>query len=105
MGKSFFVQIDRPLGSLHPNFGFTYELNYGFIPGTIAGDGEAQDAYILGVFQPLDNFTGVCITVIERINDEEDKLIIAEIGKSFSNEEILAQVHFQEQFFTINLIR
>jgi len=103
--KSIFVQIDRPFGSCHPEHGFIYELNYGYLPGTIAEDGEAQDAYILGVFEPLNEFTGICIAVIERINDLEDKLVIAEAGKIYRDEEILTQVHFQEKFFTINLIR
>ena len=105
LGKPVFVQIDRPFGALHPEHGFVYELNYGFVPGTIAEDREAQDAYILGVFEPLKEFTGVCIAVIERINDEEDKLILAEVGKCFQDDEILEQVHFQEQFFTIKLVR
>lgn len=105
LGKSVSVQIDRPFGSIHPKHGFMYELNYGFIPGTIAEDGEAQDAYILNVFEPLSEFTGVCIAIIERINDIENKLIIADAGKTIRDDGILAQIHFQEKFFTINLIR
>ena len=44
------VVIDRPLGSVHPQYKDTvYEVNYGYVPDILGGDGEAQDAYILGV--------------------------------------------------------
>ena len=40
IGKTVKVKIDRPLHSLHPKHGFVYELNYGFIPNTVSGDGD-----------------------------------------------------------------
>ena len=50
LGKEVVVKMDRPLGSKHPKHGFIYTVNYGFIPGTISGDGEELDAYVLGEF-------------------------------------------------------
>lgn len=39
------VLIDRPLGSRHPRDPeFVYELNYGFVPGTMAPDGEPLES-------------------------------------------------------------
>ena len=70
------IKIDRPLGSRHPKWDFIYPVNYGFVPDTISGDGEETDAYILGISEPLEIFTGKCIAVIHRINDDDDKLII-----------------------------
>lgn len=35
-----------------------YPINYGYIKGIIAHDGEEQDVYILGVDKPLKEFTG-----------------------------------------------
>ena len=32
LGQKVNVIIDRPLGSKHPKHGFTYEVNYGYIP-------------------------------------------------------------------------
>lgn len=40
--------MDRPLGTKHPKHGWEYPVNYGYIPGTVSGDGEELDAYILG---------------------------------------------------------
>jgi inorganic pyrophosphatase len=42
------VIVDRPLVSRHPEHGFIYPVNYGYIPGTLTGDGEEIDTYILG---------------------------------------------------------
>ena len=94
------VTVDRPLGSRHPKYpDMVYPLNYGYIEGIIAGDGEEQDAYILGIDAPLDVFEGEVIAVIRRKNDAEDKWVVAKKGKKFTKEEIIAATLFQEQYF------
>lgn len=106
LGKSVLVKIDRPLNSKHPKHGFIYELNYGFVPDTRSPDGEELDAYILGVAEPLETFTGKCIAVIHRTNDDDDKLVvIPEDTKDMTDEEIRAATNFQEQFFKSEIIR
>ena len=68
------VTVDRPLGSYHPKHrDIYYPINYGYVKGVLAQDGEEQDAYILGVNQAVDEFTGKIIAIIHRINDIEDK--------------------------------
>ncbi len=105
IGEVVKVVIDRPLGSFHPNHKeMRYPVNYGYIEGIIAGDGEEQDAYILGVDHPLTTFEGVLIAVIHRKNDVEDKWVVAPVGKTFSKNEILEAVNFQEKFYNIELI-
>lgn len=99
------VIIDRPLGSKHPKHGFIYPVNYGYIPNTISGDGEELDAYILGVYEPLETFTGKCIAIIHRTNDNDDKLVITPENRSFSNDEIRVLTDFQEQYFKSIIIR
>lgn len=105
IGKIVNVKIDRKLGSKHPKHGFIYPLNYGFIPNTISGDGEELDAYILGTFEPVDNFQGRCIAIIHRTNDNDDKLIVVPDGKEYIDEQIEALVEFQERFFKHVIIR
>ncbi len=90
LNKTVNVKIDRPLGSKHPQYGFIYPVNYGFIPNIISGDGEELDCYILGVSEPL---------IVHRINDDDDKLIVVPENMSFDIEEIEEQIQFQEQFF------
>ena len=104
LGKSVHVKIDRPMGSHHPEHGFLYPVNYGYIPDTVSGDGEELDAYVLGVFNPIEEFSGTVIAVIHR-EDNDDKLIVVADGNSYSDEEIWKEVHFQEQFFSSEIIR
>jgi inorganic pyrophosphatase len=105
LGKVVVVTVDRPLGSRHPEHGFVYDLNYGYVPGTLMPDGEALDAYVLGVQGPLETFSGLCIAVIQRISDPDHKLVLAPAGQEFTNAQIRALTGFQEQFFTSIIVR
>ena len=105
LGKKVIIEIDRKLGTLHPKHGFMYTLNYGYIPNTISGDGEELDAYVLGVFEPVDKFEGKVIAVIHRTNDNDDKLIVVPIEKNYSDDAIRALTEFQERFFESIIIR
>jgi inorganic pyrophosphatase len=94
------VKIDRPLGSRHPQHGFIYPVDYGYVPDTLAPDGEPIDAYVLGVSEPIEEFTGRCIAIVQRLDDDDDKLIVVPQNKDYSDEQIQALVEFQERFFT-----
>lgn len=99
------VTIDRPLGSTHPKWGFRYPVNYGYIHWVLAPDGEDLDAYVLWCDTPLESFEGICIAIIHRTDDDDDKLIIVPEGISFTDEEIRDFVHFQEQYFISKILR
>ncbi|MFR2787253.1 MAG: inorganic diphosphatase [Clostridia bacterium] len=99
------AKIDRPMGSKHPKHGFIYPVNYGYIPNTVSGDGEEIDCYVLGIFEPIDEFEGKCIAVIHRTNDNDDKLIIVPKEKDYSDDAIRALTEFQERFFESIIIR
>ncbi|MBP3437418.1 MAG: inorganic pyrophosphatase [Clostridia bacterium] len=106
IGKRVHVVVDRPKGSVHPKHkSIVYEVNYGYVPSVIGGDGEEQDAYILGVDEPLDAFDGVVIAIIHRSDDNETKWIVAPENKQFSDEEIIEKTRFQEKYFHITLLR
>ncbi len=105
LGENLKIKIDRPFGTKHPEHGFIYPVNYGYVPGTVSGDGEELDAYLLGVFKPVEEFEGKCIAIIHRTNDNDDKLIIVPEGKDYSNDAIEALVEFQEQYFEHIIIR
>jgi inorganic pyrophosphatase len=84
------VTIDRPLGSKHPPYGFIYPLNYGYISGVIAPDGENLDVYVLGDFEAVSQFEGKCIAIVQRIEDRDDKLIVVAGHRSYRDEQIQA---------------
>jgi inorganic pyrophosphatase len=105
LGKTLDVIIDRPLGSKHPKHGFVYLVNYGYIAGTCAPDGEEIDAYVLGTEEPLEKATGKCIAIIYRTDNNDDKLVVSVNGKDFSDDEINKLTQFQEQYFKHLIIR
>lgn len=105
IGRNVNVTVDRPLGSAHPNYAdMIYKVNYGYIDGIIAQDGEEQDAYILGVNEPVEKFTGHIIAVIRRSDDVEEKWVVCPENVKFSKEEIMKQVEFQEKYFKSEII-
>lgn len=100
IGKTVTVTVDRPLGSAHPDFPeMIYSVNYGYIEGIIAPDGEEQDAYILGVSQPVKQFSGRIIAIVRRADDVEEKWVVCPLDQTFTKQEIADLIRFQEQYF------
>jgi len=100
LGKVVTVTVDRPMGSYHPeHHDLYYPINYGYIDGIMAPDGEEQDAYIVGVDQPVETFTGTVIAVIHRNDDVEEKWVVASGDQNYTKNEIMRQVEFQETYF------
>lgn len=105
LGNIVTVTVDRPLGSKHPHYNYTYPVNYGFVRNTVAPDGAEIDAYVLGPTVPLPSCIGRCIAILHRTNDDDDKLIVCPDGYNFSDEEIRQLTLFQEQYFKSVIIR
>lgn len=104
IGQIVTVIVDRPMGSYHPEHpDMYYPVNYGYIEGTMAADGEEDDAYILGMHIPVSKFTGRVIAIIKRKNDIEHKWVVAPDGVTFSEKEIAQLTHFQEQYFEVEI--
>jgi inorganic pyrophosphatase len=100
VGREIRVVVDRPLGSTHPDHGFEYEVNYGFVPGVLAPDGEELDVYLLGTSEPVE----VCeaaevIAIVRRRDDVEDKLVAVVGAESWDEAKIADAIRFQERFF------
>ena len=106
IGKIVCCKIDRPLGSHHPRHPeMVYPINYGYVENIFAEDGAEQDIYLFGVNIPVEKFEGRVIAVYRRFDDVEDKWIVSSSDKDFSDEEILEQIQFQEQYFHGKLLR
>jgi inorganic pyrophosphatase len=105
IGRLVEVHVDRPIGSLHPEFGYAYPVNYGSIPGVSAPDGDDLDAYVLGVSEPRRRFAGRCIAVLHRVDDDDDKLVVVPDGLELSDAEIRELTSFQERYFTSTIVR
>ena len=105
LGKNVKVVMDRPLATTHPEHGFIYMLNYGYIPNTVSGDGEELDVYVVGVFEPVKEFVGEVIAIIHRTNDNDDKLIVCPKGKNYTDDQIRALTEFRERTYESVIIR
>lgn len=100
IGRKVRITIDRPLGTYHPEHpALYYPVNYGYVAGVMAADGEEQDVYLLGVGEAVETFDGVVIAVVRRRDDVEDKWVAVPDGVTFTKEEITEAVAFQERFF------
>ena len=99
IGKEVYVKIDKPLGCRpkkeYPEF--EYKLNYGYVPNTISGDGEELDCYVVGIDKPIEECTGKCVAIIHRVNEDDDKLIIAIDDKHYTAFEIEELTYFSEE--------
>lgn len=105
IGRQVVVVVDRPLGSEHPEGGLLYDLNYGWIPGTLAGDGEPIDAYVVGVDQPVGIAVGIVVGVVLRHDDDEYKLAVAPgPSHTWTAPRIAEAVAFQERFFDTTVL-
>lgn len=105
IGRTVTITVDRPLGSYHPEHkDMYYPINYGYVEGVMASDGEEQDAYILGVDVAVEKFTGTIIAVVHRNDDVEEKWVVVPKGMTFTKEEIRKQVDFQEQYFDSEIV-
>lgn len=104
LGRTLRVVMDRPLGSLHPEHGFRYELNCGYVPGFIAPDNEELDAYVVGTDEVLEECEGTVVAVIRRHDDIEDKLVVAVDNREWDLEVITAAVAFQESGWNSEII-
>ena len=96
LGYEVSVDVDRPLGSVHPRLGYTYPVNYGELPAIRAPDGGGLDAYVLGPSGPLRRARGCVTAVIERIGEDDPKLVVVTSGTHVTRTEIEQAVAFQE---------
>ena len=106
LGKKVQLEFDQPIGSSYkPHKIDSYPVNYGYLPGVIAPDGDDLDAYFLGTDEPLIKGEGTCIAIIHRRNDDDDKLVVVPEGVDYSDEEIMKQVAFQEHLYDSEVLR
>lgn len=69
------IVVDRPRGSAHPRAAdMVYPLDYGFVAGTTAGDGDGIDVW-LGSLAGR-SVTGIACTADTHQRDAEIKLLL-----------------------------
>lgn len=103
LGKIEDVIIDHPFGSVDSKYGYIYPVNFGHILNKIGENEKELDTYVLGEYEMLDRFTGKCVAIIQRNNDEY-KLVIVPNEKTYDENQIKALTEFQERFFNSKVL-
>ena len=100
LGQRVLMKTDRPIGYVHEKNGhsFTYPINYGYIADAFGGDDEELDVYLMGVGETVTEYRGRIIGIVMRTDDNEDKLVMAPEGVTYTAQEIAAAVEFQEKY-------
>ena len=66
--------IDRPRGSSHPRYPLSYPLDYGYLEGTSAADGQGIDVWVGSL--PEVEVTGIVCTLDLEKRDAEIKILL-----------------------------
>ena len=94
LNQELSIIIDHPLGSQGTSF--IYPINCGYLKDTKPN----LSCYLLGIFNPLTEYTGKCIAIIK--GKHASKLIIAD--KAYSKEAISSLIEFQEKATNYEII-
>jgi inorganic pyrophosphatase len=98
--KSSEIVIDRPKGTAHPRYpGLIFPLDYGYLKGTTAVDGNAIDVW-RGSAGHL-KLTAVACTVDVKKKDAEIKLIIGCTEKEIN----IIEKHHSDKYMSCIIIR
>lgn len=104
IGKTVTVIIDRPYGSFHPHHpDVIYPLNYGYVNELVSADGEFQDAYVYGLQEPAETFTGIVSGIIYH-KDGPSRFIVTRPGEMIDHDEVIEAVAFEEQYYDTRFI-
>ncbi|MBI5410284.1 MAG: hypothetical protein HZA14_13055 [Nitrospirae bacterium] len=91
------VFVDKPMGSKHPRFGWTYPINCGYVRRACTIHGDTLSVYILGVDRPINIFSGKAIAVVYRRTETTYRLVVAPDGIDFSDNEIEKAIEFENE--------
>jgi inorganic pyrophosphatase len=107
LNKTITIEIDRPIGTLHPKReNIYYPINYGFVPGLMGGDNEEQDVYVIDSDVGKTCSEVEIIGIVMRLNDVESKWISVEDEKlTYTKSEIESIINFQEQYYKTIILK
>ncbi|MFH5881071.1 inorganic pyrophosphatase [Liberiplasma polymorphum] len=103
LGTEVQVVVDRPLGCKSPNHGSVYPINFGYLPKYFTREKPIK-AYVIGEFDPIEEFTGYVVAIVKRINEPGCKVVVAKEQDKYTKEQIEALIEFRERHHQSKLI-
>ncbi len=98
IGEAVSIIIDHRKGSVDEN-GIYYPINVGYINDDSSLNGRIR-VYLLGVYSPLDSYTGEFLGYIKSKGDE-DRIVCGNFQEQFSDDQILSQIDFIDKYCTV----
>jgi inorganic pyrophosphatase len=99
IGQTVTIIIDSQMGTKHPKLGYYFPINFGHI------ENSKIEALVIGVFKPIQKFTGKVIAILSENSESKAFLIVAPNGKTYTDEAILALTEFRNNIFDVKIIR
>ena len=65
---------------------------------------EPINAYVIGVGEMADSFSGVVVAVIYHEYSDEATLVVGRIGEEVQQDKILKDIAFREQYFSSRIV-
>ena len=96
LNQTVTVEVDHPHGSFHPHIP---DLRYPLNKGYVYLDGEIIDAYVYGVDEPVDSFTGMVCAIIYRKDSQSMQLVVSRFGMVIRKEEVISAIGVEEQYY------
>lgn len=105
LGKTVEIIVDQPYGSLDQRTEGIRTLNGGYVKEKITMmDTEVKPAYVVGVQQPVETFTGVVIGLIYHRDDHLIRIIAAPCGMLIDRKAVIEQIGMTEQYYESRMI-
>ena len=99
------LYINRVIPELEGNAFMSkwHQIQAGYIEELAKYRGIFQDAYVIGVHEPCESFTGIVIGIVYRRNDSEAKWIVSK-DPSVNHQEVIDTIGELEQYFDTRII-
>lgn len=105
LGKTVTVTVERPYGSLDLRNEGELSVNCGYIEEKVTMDDTyVKDAYVVGVHEPLESFTGVVIALLYHEEDDIVHTVVGRQGEVINHEQVIQEIGMVEQYYDSRIV-
>lgn len=105
LGKTVTVTVERPYGSLDLRSEGELSVNCGYIEEDVTmDDTDLKNAYIVGVHEPLESFTGVVIALLYHEEDDGIYTVVGRQGEIIDHNLVIQEIGMVEQYYNSRIV-